>query len=70
VPNEGFGHDNYVADIRYALAHIFNETRAIEPCQEWGEVNELKYLFRGCQPWTREQAHQFADAAWNHLGFQ
>lgn len=46
VPNEGFGHDTYTDDVRYAMAHTFNETE----CSEWGEVNELKYLFRGNQP--------------------
>ncbi len=70
VPNEGFGHDEYSADVRYVLEHIFNETRDDARCNEWGEVNELKYLFRATQPWTRVQANSFLHAAWNHLGFE
>lgn len=67
VPNEGFAHDTYRADVRWVLAHLFNETRNIDSCQEWGEINELKYLFRSSQPWTMDQAHQFTSAAWNYF---
>lgn len=70
VPNEGFNHDTYTADVRYALAHLFNNTRKDDDCQEWGEINELKYLFRPSQPWTREQAHKFLSAAWDYIGFE
>jgi len=70
VPNDYFGRDRYTSDVRSVLAHTFNETMNDEKCSEWGEVNELKYLFRSVQPWTREQAHKFLDAAWNYIGFQ
>ncbi|OGW16173.1 MAG: hypothetical protein A2035_03140 [Nitrospirae bacterium GWA2_42_11] len=70
VPNEGFGHDIYTDDVRYVLAHTFNETINDEKCSEWREVNELKYLFRIRQPWTRQQAHEFLSAAWNYIGFE
>lgn len=70
VPNEGFGHDTYTADVRYVLAHTFNETINDEKCSEWREVNELKYLFRIGQPWTRQQAHDFLSAAWDYIGFE
>ena len=66
VPNEGFAHDTYRADVQWALAHLFNHTRSADDCGEWGEINELKYLFRS-QPWTMDQAHQFASAAWDYL---
>jgi predicted nucleotidyltransferase len=70
VPNEGFGHDEYRADVRYAIAHLWNETRTDEQCKEWGEINELKYLFRLAQPWSRAQVNSFLDAAWNYVGFE
>ncbi|HZS14359.1 MAG TPA: nucleotidyltransferase [Candidatus Dormibacteraeota bacterium] len=69
VPNGDFGHSNYVADIRHVLAHLYNNTTSDEGCGEWGEVNELKYLFRPWQPWSRQQAHAFVDAAWDFIGF-
>jgi predicted nucleotidyltransferase len=70
VPNEGFGHDRYRADMQYALAHLCNETRTDETCKEWGEINELKYLFRPRQPWRRDQVNAFLNAAWNYVGFE
>lgn len=70
TPNKGFGHDSLTDDVRYVLAHTFNETISDEKCSEWGEVNELKYLFNRLQPWTREQAHSFLSAAWDYIGFE
>jgi hypothetical protein len=69
TPNEGFGHNYYTDDVRYMLAHVFNETITIERCKEWGEVNELKYLFYG-QKWTWQQAHSFLGKAWDYVGFE
>lgn len=70
VPNECFGHDTYSADIRDALIHLYNATKSEDTCSEWGEINELKYLFRSGQPWTRDQANGFALAAWRYVGFE
>jgi predicted nucleotidyltransferase len=70
VPNEGFGHDRYRDDVRYALAHLWNQTRSDDTCSEWGEINGLKYLFRSSQPWTRGQVNSFLAAAWNYIGFK
>ena len=70
VPNEGFGHNTLTADVRSALAHLFNNTRKVEDYNEWGEINEYKYLFRPSQPWTIEQAHSYVSAAWDYIGFE
>lgn len=70
VPNEDFNNDLYTTDVRCVLAHTFNKTLDDDQCKEWGEVNELKYLFRSSQHWTREQAHSFLSAAWDYLGFK
>ena len=70
TPNKGFGHLNLTDDVRYVLAHTFNETLTDEKCNEWGEVNEIKYLFRPSQPWSRIQAHNFLSAAWDYIGFE
>lgn len=69
VPDEGFNHDTYTADVRYVLAHLFNNTLNVENCKEWVEVNKFKYLFHTTQPWTQTQAHAFISAAWDYLGF-
>ncbi|MFQ2887952.1 nucleotidyltransferase [Aeromonas caviae] len=56
--------------VRHVLADIFNNTLSYEKCSEWGEVSELKYLFRRSQPWTRESAHQFISDAWDYIGYK
>jgi len=70
APLEAFKHETYTEDVRYVIANVFNHTRMDNACSEWGEVNELKYLFRPSQPWTREQANRFLDSAWNYIGFK
>jgi len=70
VPREAFGHDSYRADVRWALAHLFNNTLRSEDCRDWGEINELKYLFHPSKPWTVESVHAFLSAAWDYLGFE
>lgn len=70
VPNPNFGQSSLKADVRNAIAHLWNETRTDESCNEWGEINELKYLFRAGQPWTRDQVNSFLQAAWNYIGFE
>jgi hypothetical protein len=70
VPDDYFLHSTYTEDVRAALMHLFNNTLNYEDCSEWGEENELKYLFRGFQPWTWQQAHDFIDAAWDYAGFE
>jgi hypothetical protein len=69
APDSAFNHNTYTAVIRDVLMHTFNNTINDADCQEWGEVNEIKYLFRPSQPWTREQAHKFLSAAWDYIGF-
>lgn len=70
VPTDGFGHHSYTQDVRWSLAHIFNSTRAPGDCGEWCEVNGYKYLFHLSQPWRVSQAHDFASAAWDYVGFE
>ncbi|MCT1399013.1 nucleotidyltransferase [Paenibacillus sp. p3-SID867] len=69
VPNDCFGYTNYKATVRSVLAFLFNNTMNDEQCNDWGEVSELKYLFRTSQPWTRQGAHGFISAAWDYVGF-
>jgi hypothetical protein len=70
VPNNYFGHNTYMADVRESIAYLFNNTKTDALCSEWLEVSELKYLIRQGQPWTRAQVNSFTYAAWNYVGFQ
>ena len=65
-----FEYQTFKPMVRAVLAELFNNTLSDEKCSEWGEVSELKYLFRVSQPWTRESAHQFLNDAWNYIGYE
>ncbi len=69
VPNDKFGHHTWTSDVRACLVFLFNNTMKDDQCSEWGEVSDLKYLFRPSQKWTRPEAHQFISDAWDYIGF-
>lgn len=68
--NECFNYSSFKPMVRHVIAALYNDTTTDEKCSEWGEVNELKYLFRGSQPWVRQGANQFLEDAWNYIGFE
>ncbi len=70
VPDSNFQNTTYRADVRAALAFLFNNTISSEDCKEWGEVSDLIYLFHSGQKWTWQQAHAFTSAAWDYVGFE
>lgn len=63
APTRCFGHDKWYDDVMAVLAFLRENTATDELCNDWGEVSELKYLFRGSHKWTRQQAHDFVKAA-------
>lgn len=70
VQDTHFTHSTYSDDLKAALTFLYNQTESDGGCGEWGEVSELKYVFRGPQKWTRQQAHDFVLAAWRYVGFK
>lgn len=68
VPNPSFGNSTWDEDVQGGLGHVWSNTQSLEQCNDWGEVSELKYLFRGSPASKREQAHAFVDAAWSYIG--
>jgi hypothetical protein len=66
VPNDRFQHYTYTDDVKAALVFLYEQTKTEDSCRDWGEISELKYLFRPTQKWTREQANAFTFAAWNY----
>lgn len=72
-PNSILLESSWVKTIREVLYHIWNQLEGSEPTNDsglrWLEVNESKWLFDKDQAWTREDARDFAKAAWNYLGF-
>lgn len=70
VPDQWMGQETLTKDVRSALAYLLVSTQEFESCKEWGEINELKYLFRSAQPWTLAQVNAFMVAAWIYLRFE
>jgi hypothetical protein len=68
--NSCFEYSSYTSMVKAVLAELFINTLSDEKCSEWGEVSELKYLFKGAQPWTRQGAHQFLSDAWDYIGYK
>jgi hypothetical protein len=70
VPNSELAHNTWDQNVQAALLHLWSNTKTIDSCNEWGEVNELKYLFRGSPAPKLQQAHAFVNAAWDHIGIR
>jgi predicted nucleotidyltransferase len=70
VPNDYFGNTSLYLDVRSCLAFLFNNTLSADKCSEWGEVSELKYLFRQSQPWSVNDTHQFLSDGWDYVGYK
>jgi hypothetical protein len=70
APNPAFEHETYSSTVREVLAHLFNDTIKIDTCEGWGEVNELKYIFKGSPTSKLTEAHAFISAAWDYWGYQ
>jgi len=68
VPTELFGSSEYSRDLFNVLEWLRAGLASDEGCNDWVEVNDLKYLFRGgAQPWSRPDAELFVGQAWHYL---
>lgn len=65
VPNDCFGASALTADLRDVLSWLHEKISSAES-DEWGEVSELKYLFRPAQKWSKQQALDFVTAVRRH----
>lgn len=70
TPDENLGNVAYADDVRNVISYVWTGTATDEACTDWLEVNDVKYLFRPQQPWTREQVRDFLLAAWQYVGFE
>ncbi len=71
VPNRAFiGSTTWYARVRAVLIHLWTNTKDDARCESWCEVDDIKYLFRVSQPWTRAAAHTFINEAWNFVGMR
>lgn len=71
-PDSLFAQPSWTALVRDMLIHIWNGLQGEEPSEEnqrWFEVNGCLYLFHSSQGWSRADGREFAQAAWNYLGY-
>lgn len=68
VPSDRFSRTSWDDKLQSVLGYLWSNTKTDEPCKEWTEVNNFKYLFHITQPWTRSQAHSFINALWDYIG--
>ncbi|GHV85652.1 hypothetical protein AGMMS50230_12600 [Spirochaetia bacterium] len=70
VPNKYFSYETYYQTIREIIIFLYNNTKEDKDCSEWGEVSELKYLFRPSQPWSRQLVNEYLLIAWKYIGYK
>lgn len=68
APEPCFGYATWEERVQCVLRYLWQNTRDPLRCAGWCEVDAIKYLFHSSQPWTRDQAHAFVDAAWDFVG--
>lgn len=68
APNWCFQHQSWEDRVQSVLRYLWQNTREPELCKEWCEVDDIKFLFHGSQPWSRDKAHVFVNAAWDYVG--
>jgi len=69
TPNHILTDGDYYDAVRETLIFLFDELDKKDNYKEWGEVSELKYLFRTTQSWKKIDARRFIINAWNYVGF-
>jgi tRNA nucleotidyltransferase (CCA-adding enzyme) len=66
VPNVSFISGNYTQTLRNVIVKIYEDMKSNE---DYTEVNQLLWLFSNKNPRTRQNALDFMQHCWNHLGY-
>lgn len=66
APNECFNTSTYKEDTENVIGYLFNHTKDIMLCREWGEVSDLLYLFHPGRKYTAEEVNSFIVRAYAH----
>lgn len=64
-----FEYSTYASMTSTIVSKIWQDMRNFEKHNNYAEVSDLKWLFRGEKKWTPEQAKIFMENAWSYLGF-
>ena len=70
VPNNILNdNDTWQDRLKSSIVYIYEHTKDEGKCDEWGEVSELLYLFRGNRKWTKSDVNKYMIDAWNYLEY-
>ena len=70
VPNSKIDdHDNWTERLKQSIIYIHEQTKEQETCNDWGEVSELLYLWRGNRKWSRTDVNNYMVQLYNYLEF-
>lgn len=64
---DAFQEPTWFATLQRVLRDLHSMLGTADQSREMEEVNGLKYLLRGGQPWTRDQASAFVAEAWTYI---
>jgi hypothetical protein len=67
VSNSNFQNSTLTADVHDVLYYLLGDLATDQSCNDWTETNQIKYLFRSSQPWTRADASTFVWEAIDRL---
>lgn len=69
TPGSQYANSDLTISTGNVIAWLYNNTTPESDCSEWAELNDIKYLFRASQPWSKEDTHQFMLNLWQYIGF-
>lgn len=71
IPNNIFNENNSWNDtLRNSIIHLYNKTKEKSDCDEWGEVSDLLYLFRGGKKWCCKDVNEYMLQLWQYLEYK
>jgi len=70
LPNTHFQKNTYTAATRAVVATIWNDMGDSSKANNYAEVSDLQWLFRGSPNRTYEQARNFMQHAWDFIGYE
>lgn len=69
VPNDNFDANSYKDIARNVIAKMWSDMGKAEVANNYAEISDLKWLFKGSPHRTYQQAKTFMEHAWSYIGF-
>jgi hypothetical protein len=70
VPNSKIdNYNSWTERLKQSIIYIYEQTKEQETCNEWGEVSELLYLWRGNRKWSRTDVNEYMVQLWNYMEY-